>query len=367
MDATGNLPGVDLYCICAIDSNRAWAGSGIASPGDGRIFATTNGGTTWTEQTYAAPLSLFIDGIKMFPDLSGFAVGDPAGGGKFVVLHTTDGGQHWTHLANEPVGASTEAGYNNALCWTDRTHGWFGTNKNRIWRTTNGGISWSSGTTPEANSVAISFVDTSNGIAGFVDGGLSRSTDGGISWSALTSPDSIQVTSLSYIPRTSYVWISDQETPFASTNGGSTWKPQTPFPFEGTIYHGTFVDTTAGWMVTSLGEVLLYRGNIPTFTAPLKSNQPTTFSLEQNYPNPFNPATTIRFKVPSRSRVKLSIYNLLGQLIAEVVNREFGPGSYTQVWDAKVSSGIYFYRIEAVPAANAGRSFVDVKKMILLK
>jgi photosystem II stability/assembly factor-like uncharacterized protein len=366
-DATGNLPGLDLYCINAIDSSRAWVGSGIASPGDGKIFATTDGGTTWSEQSYPGLQSPFIDGIKIFADLNGYALGDPASGDKFVILKTTDGGLHWTHLASEPVGSSGEAGYNNAFIWTDQTHGWFGTNKSTVWRTADGGATWLPGTTPDDNSLAISFADNANGMVGYLDGALSVTTDGGATWSARTSPTTQPITSLSYVTGTSYAWISDASGPYLSRDRGITWTSQTAFPFAGSIFHGAFSDTAAGWMVTSFGEVLLYHGEIPTFTVSMGSNTPTSFALEQNYPNPFNPLTTIRFQVPSRSRVRLTIYNMLGQQIAEVVNKEFGAGSYEQIWGGTVSSGIYFYRIEAVPLDNAGKRFVDVKKMILLK
>jgi len=366
-DATGNLPGVDLYCVSAIDSNRAWVGSGISSPGDGRIFATTDGGGTWTEQTYPAPMSPFIDGIKIFQDLSGYALGDPASGGKFVLLHTTDGGVHWTHVAGEPVGSSNEAGWNNAFCWTDESHGWFGTNKGHLWRTTNGGATWVSSTTPDSGSIAVSFADNSNGIVGYLDGTLSVTTDGGGSWTARTSPTAQTITSLSYVSGTPYIWMSDDFGPYLSTDRGSTWTPQTVFPFSGFIFHGTFFDTTAGWMVTSFGEALLYHGRVATSIAATGSIQPTSFFLEQNYPNPFNPSTRIRFQIPTRSKVRLTVYNVLGQRIAEVVNREYEAGAYDQAWVGAVSSGIYFYRIEAVPDNDPGKRFVDVKKMVFIK
>jgi photosystem II stability/assembly factor-like uncharacterized protein len=360
--ATGNLPGVDLYCIDALDSSRAWVGTG-----DGRIFATTDGGSTWSAQPYPAPQSPFIDGIKIFQDLSGFALGDPAAGGKFVVLHTTDAGQHWLHLANEPVGSAAEAGWNNSFYWTDQSHGWIGTNNNRIWRTADGGATWSSSGTPSANSYALSFGDIQHGLAGFDDGTIASTSNGGQTWSAIARPTTQAITSLSYIAGTSYAWASDAFGPYLSTDRGISWISQTVFPFAGSIRHGTFNDTTAGWMVTDFGEVLFYHGEIPTFTVLTGSNTPTSFALEQNYPNPFNPSTTIRFQVPSRSRVRLTIFNMLGQQIAEVVNKELGAGSYEQVWRGTVSSGIYFYRIEAVPVDNAGKRFVDVKKMVLIK
>ena len=95
--------------------------------------------------------------------------------------------------------------------------------------------------------------------------------------------------------------------------------------------------------------------------------QVVNFNLEQNYPNPFNPSTTIRFSIPERSRVRLSIYNLLGQQVAELANEEMGAGNFEKTWNANVASGLYFYRLEAVSVSNPGKRFVDVKKMILMK
>lgn len=91
------------------------------------------------------------------------------------------------------------------------------------------------------------------------------------------------------------------------------------------------------------------------------------FSLAHNYPNPFNPSTAIRFSVPTKSRVRLSVFNLLGQRIAELANEEIGPGSYERSWNANVASGMYFYRLEAVSVTDPNKRFVDVKKMVLVK
>jgi uncharacterized repeat protein (TIGR01451 family) len=91
---------------------------------------------------------------------------------------------------------------------------------------------------------------------------------------------------------------------------------------------------------------------------------PTAFALRQNYPNPFNPSTTIEFDVPSRSFVRLTVLNVLGQVVEQLVAREMNPGRYDVRWDAAdghgVTSGLYFYRLEA------GR-FSETRRMILLK
>ncbi len=88
---------------------------------------------------------------------------------------------------------------------------------------------------------------------------------------------------------------------------------------------------------------------------------PTGFELNQNYPNPFNPSTVIRFGLPEKTNVKISIYNLIGEKVADLVSQEMNAGYYEVQFNANgLSSGVYLYRIEA-------GSFISVKKMLLLK
>ncbi len=88
---------------------------------------------------------------------------------------------------------------------------------------------------------------------------------------------------------------------------------------------------------------------------------PVRFSLSQNYPNPFNPSTLISFSIPNRENVALDVYNLLGQKVTSILNKEMEGGSYEINFDAsKLSAGIYFYTLRA-------GSFTSTKKMMLLK
>jgi hypothetical protein len=92
-----------------------------------------------------------------------------------------------------------------------------------------------------------------------------------------------------------------------------------------------------------------------------ESMLPKTFELQQNFPNPFNPTTTIGFGLPTSSRVKLSIFNVLGQEVKVLVDEPKQAGYHTIIFDAtNLSSGVYLYRIEA-------NSFIETQKMILLK
>lgn len=97
---------------------------------------------------------------------------------------------------------------------------------------------------------------------------------------------------------------------------------------------------------------------------------PEEFVLMQNYPNPFNPSTRISFAIPEISRVKLEIYNLLGERIAVLIDGEMNAGYHTSLWHAvdrkgaAAPSGIYFYTI----SINDGKSsYRDTKKLMLLK
>jgi len=88
---------------------------------------------------------------------------------------------------------------------------------------------------------------------------------------------------------------------------------------------------------------------------------PIEYSLEQNYPNPFNPGTTIKYSIPADGFVKLSVYNLLGEEVANLVNGHQKAGRYEVNFNAgSLSSGMYVYRLET-------QNYVLSKKLMLMK
>jgi hypothetical protein len=93
---------------------------------------------------------------------------------------------------------------------------------------------------------------------------------------------------------------------------------------------------------------------------------PAKFALRQNYPNPFNPETRIQFGLPERGYVRLSVYNMLGQVVSVLVNGELPAGTKEVVWNGmdqsgrSVTSGVYFYKLETPQGAVT-------KKMTLVK
>ncbi len=88
---------------------------------------------------------------------------------------------------------------------------------------------------------------------------------------------------------------------------------------------------------------------------------PKQYELYQNYPNPFNPTTTIRYALPKESKVKIIVYNILGEAVITLVDYLQSAGNYEVGFNASsMASGIYIYRIQA-------EDFVQTKKMVLMK
>ena len=107
---------------------------------------------------------------------------------------------------------------------------------------------------------------------------------------------------------------------------------------------------------------------IPTDVSPEESPEslPDKFELKQNYPNPFNPTTTIQYSLATGEKVRLAIYNVLGQEV-KLLDEGFKPaGSFETTWDSRdndgqvLASGVYFYRLEA-------GDHIETRKMLLLK
>ena len=97
------------------------------------------------------------------------------------------------------------------------------------------------------------------------------------------------------------------------------------------------------------------------------SELPKEYYLYNNYPNPFNPTTKIKYSIPYTSNVQIQIYNILGELVDELVNGVYTAGYYQVNWDAsKLASGVYIYLLRAESLDNKS-NFRNVKKMILLK
>jgi photosystem II stability/assembly factor-like uncharacterized protein len=348
-----------LVQVFFVDSQTGWAGT-RSSPAI--ILKTTNGGESWTQQASWSDLS-FLHGMYFFDSNRGWVT---ASGGNF--LRTTDGGSNWTKQASAVTSATLYQ-----IMFANSNIGWAVGESGTILKTTNGGSSWFLQTSGTANTLHGLYVY--NDQIAWASGNnatLLRTTNGGTTWAQIIVPG---------FPSSSWIWdvhfanqsvgwiVGDSGWIARTTDGGTTWDHQSvPDGITSALYRVRPTSTNVAWVVGDAGVVLRTSNSGVLVSAPFQNNSNFTgFALSQNYPNPFNPLTVIRYQLPVASRVRLRVFNILGEEVAELVNGEQQPGYYSAEWSAGVASGIYFYRIEALAVGEPGRRFVETKKMILLR
>ncbi|HEY5123477.1 MAG TPA: choice-of-anchor J domain-containing protein [Ignavibacteria bacterium] len=149
--------------------------------------------------------------------------------------------------------------------------------------------------------------------------------------------------------------------PIGSTYGNFTQYTYNLASYVGmTIYIGFryYMNTTVDGYTVYLDDVFV--GN-PNSITNLGTGIPTKYELEQNYPNPFNPSTSIKFAIPKASDVKITVFNMLGQVVSVPVNENKIAGFYEVKFNgSNLASGSYYYRIEA-------GNFLETRKMMLIK
>ena len=151
-------------------------------------------------------------------------------------------------------------------------------------------------------------------------------------------------------------------------DGGNnaTWKKaDSGFVFKGDYYEDTTITDTYSTETRHFEEHIVVNvipySKLTSVNSPFKSAVPYEYKLFQNYPNPFNPTTTIEYLIPKQSHVKLEIYDLLGDLVTQLVNEDKSAGKYKIRFNAsKYASGVYFYKLTA-------GNFIQTKKLILMK
>ncbi len=125
-----------------------------------------------------------------------------------------------------------------------------------------------------------------------------------------------------------------------------------PLTITGEFYDGTPIEGT---------DCVVILGTIAPEAAPAGAPSDASIVGLANYPNPFNPATQISFTLPRAAEVKLEVFNIMGQKVTTLIDRQLNAGDHSRVWDGSgVASGVYFYRLETP-------DFAATKKMVLMK
>jgi Secretion system C-terminal sorting domain len=185
----------------------------------------------------------------------------------------------------------------------------------------------------------------------------------------------VSIYSLNYIKDSTVVW----NCPFSSTIFQISFSQQTSSDTSFINLAGESIEFESisfkkyiGIVYRSLSEISVYSSNLIGYRINGKewghlsgiknnTNIPAEYKLEQNYPNPFNPATLIGYSIPKSGIVIIKVFDVLGREVSTLVNEYKFAGNYSVQFNAgKITSGVYFYRIES-------GSYVQTKKLVVLK
>jgi hypothetical protein len=289
-----------LANLDAIDANTAWV-SAYTKTGQGSlgaIFRTTNGGQNW--YNLSAPgmytnAASFCNIVAFMTPSIGITMGDPHPGvaNEFEIWRTTNGGNSWSLIpaGNIPNPTTGEFGLVNVYCTQGNSNIWFGTNKARVVRSTDGGLTWSASALPtgftSTTSVNdIAFTDPLNGFCYAYNGSTNpatfetyRTNDGGATWTNIAVPANVGRNDLNNIPGANVLVSAGASTVNGgflglsySTDGGQNWIDwgstglqylTINFANNATGWSGAFSDVTD----PTLGGIWKYNGT--PFTTPL--------------------------------------------------------------------------------------------------
>jgi photosystem II stability/assembly factor-like uncharacterized protein len=331
-------------------------------------YKSSNNGDIWETLADTLLAGIFVHSISISP--KGYIFIAPG------IFRSTDNGKHWITIPFQYL-VTNFLFLKNGVMLADVITGYYPNPCRSIYRSTNDGNSWDSVFTSNY-SVECSLVESKNGTVfaatlGYdsTHGGIYRSTDSGISWTSVNSDLPSRKINALAASSTGKLFAAINGTGiFQSVDNGNSWTNFTNGLDDLRIQclginlnDQLFVGTGPSELPTpeTLGGSVYYC-NTSTFVSHNNSTSPAKFELSQNYPNPFNPNTTIKYSIPITSKVRLTVYNLLGEEVEVLVNDIQNIGIYEVTFNANVlTSGVYFYRI------NAGNKYSEVKKMLLIK
>ncbi|MCX6294709.1 MAG: C10 family peptidase [Bacteroidetes bacterium] len=318
----------------------------------GAIVKTTDGGTTWAIQPTATFTNSWADFVHFFDANNGVAVGDPATSTTdFVIYTTSDGGTTWTQVSTGslPNSLSGEASIVNLYTAVGNTM-WFATNKGRMYKSTNKGLTWAVSTTGFPSSYNMRFKDASNGIAvsDTLPYNMKKTIDGGTTWTAL-APTGFLVKRpvISYVPGTASRWFDVASYP---SNGSSYSIDDCASMLNvdtGSVQFTavSFFDVNTGWagsFNTSPTVDGIYKWDPSVLTATNIEDQKLDDVLV--YPVPSKNIVNIQLGKIEEENMSIEVYNMLGE---KVISKQIKAVSkdVIQLDLSDKDAGLYFVNI----------------------
>ncbi len=370
IDISSGLGGYDIHSIVFNSSGDIFVGT---NPGPG-IFKSTDEGTTWTH----------LDDSLVNFSVSRLDIN--SSGYLFAAIHShgvyrsTDEGISWEETNNglsylsmnelyvAKTGPLKDYIFVSVCELNDFSY---------IFRSSDNGESWEQMNFDGNSLWTYAFVSTSDGLILIgtwntaphsVYGAIFKSVDYGVNW--ISGGSNANTTSF-VIDRNEYIyagtvggWMGGCQGIIRTTDGGNNWES-----------FNTGLPSSCAFVLACNSNGILFAGTgtevyrtIQSTTEVEKNtdNIPQQFTLSQNYPNPFNPETKIKYSIPNvgpsfMKFVEINVCDILGNVVATLVNEEKPAGNYEVTFDAsKLTSGVYFYSLQA-------GDFLDTKKMILIK
>jgi len=353
---------LEINNLCPVSATTAYVSALIPDDGNGVVFRTTDGGASWEYLDLAGGFTTsgesFLNGVYFWNANVGVAYGDPANG-EFEIYRTTDGGDTWTIVpaANIANPLSGEYGYNSVPVGVGSSL-WFPTNKGRLVRTTDMGLTWTAYQAPltdfgsASQSGNITFSTESNGYLLKTVGSTytyATTSNGGQTW---TTPVAFTGTRriVKYIPGTTTIVATSQQAPVGtsvSIDNGTSWTDVESDDQRGA---SDFLNATTGWCAGFNASEI--EGGIFKLTGTLGVSNPVATAKFKVFPNPAS--STVTISTPEVDSANLSVTDLSGKIVmTKALN-----GIENTVDISNLSTGAYFFEV----SANSKKEVIKILK-----